>query len=80
MDTSRYARFSRPGHRMTGDRSRTSSQKRNGLGYDFCHAIIDDHSRMAYVELHDDERTETVTGFVERALAVYAAHGITAKR
>ncbi len=29
---------------MTGDRTRTSSQKRNSLGYDFCHAIIDDHS------------------------------------
>ncbi len=56
MDTSRYARFSRPGHKMTGDRSRTFSQRRNGPGYDFCHAIIDDHSRLAYVELHDDER------------------------
>ncbi len=56
MDTSRYARFSRPGHKMTGDRSRTFSERRNGPGYDFCHAIIDDHSRLAYVELHDDER------------------------
>ncbi len=38
MDTSRYARFYCPDHKMTGDRTRTSSQKRNGLGYDFCHA------------------------------------------
>ncbi len=80
MDTSRSARFSRPGHRLTGDRTRTSSQQRNGLGYDFCHAIIADHSRLAYVELHDDERAETVTGVVERALAFCASHGITAKR
>ncbi len=80
MDTSRYARFSRPGHRMTGDRTRTSSQQRTAPGYDFCHAIIDDHSRLAYVELHDDERAETVTGFVERALRFYESHGITAKR
>ncbi len=80
MDTSRYARFSRPGHKMTGIRDRTAAEQANGPGYEFCHAIIDDHSRMAYVELHDDERAEAVTGFVERALAFYASHGITAKR
>ncbi len=80
MDTSRYARFSRPGHKMTGDRSRTFSEKGKGPGYDFCHAIIDDHSRLAYVELHDDERAATVTGFTERALHFYESHGIHAKR
>lgn len=76
MDTSRYARFDQPGHRMTGDRSTRS----RGAGYDFCHAVVDDHSRLAYVELHDDERAQTVTGFMERALAFYASHGITARR
>ena len=50
------------------------------VGYDFAHAIVDDHSRLAYVELHDDERAATVTGFVERALAFFAEHGIPAKR
>src|SRR6266581_4360330 len=46
----------------------------------FAHSTVDDHSRLAYVELHDDEKAETVTGFVERALAFFAEHGITAKR
>jgi len=83
MDTSRYARFLRPGHRVTGDRSQrsrswTSPQTR--VGYDFAHAIVDDHSRLAYVELHDDEKAETVTAFVERALAFFEGHGIVAKR
>ena len=50
------------------------------VGYDFAHAIVDDHSRLAYVELHDDEKAATVTGFVERALAFFAEHGIVAKR
>ena len=50
------------------------------VGYDFAHAIVDDHSRLAYVELHDDEKAATVTAFVERALAFFAAHGIEAKR
>jgi transposase InsO family protein len=82
MDTSRYARFLRPGHRVTGDRSQRlrgrSVQSR--VGYDFAHAIVDDHSRLAYVELHDDEKAATVTGFLERALAFFAEHGIVAKR
>ena len=50
------------------------------VGYDYAHAIVDDHSRLAYVELHDDEKAATVTGFVERALAFFAGHGITARR
>jgi hypothetical protein len=83
MDVSRYARFERPGHAGTGDRSprwRKSMHSQRLVGYDFAHAIVDDHSRLAYVELHRDERAATVTGFVERALAFFAEHGITARR
>jgi hypothetical protein len=50
------------------------------VGYDFAHAIVDDHSRLAYVELHADEKAATVTGFVERALSFLAEHGITTRR
>jgi transposase InsO family protein len=83
MDTARYARFERPGHRVTGDRSqRTRKWMADGtrVGYDFAHAIVDDHSRLAYVELLTDERAPTVTAFVARALAWFANHGINAKR
>jgi transposase len=82
MDTSRYARFLRPGHRVTHDRSHhlRGRSKTTLVGYDIAHAIVDDHTRLAYVELHDDEKAETVTGFVERALAFYERNGITAKR
>jgi transposase InsO family protein len=82
MDTSRYARFLHPGHRVTGDRSQRLRGRavETRVGYDFAHAIVDDHSRLAYVELHDDEKAATVTGFVERALAFFAEHGIAAKR
>ena len=44
MDT-RYARFTRPGHALTGDRSSTSAEKRQRVGYEYAHAIVDDHSR-----------------------------------
>jgi len=83
MDVSRYARFLRPGHAVTGDRSQRSRQwmrPETRVGYDYAHAIVDDHSRLAYVELHDDERAATVTGFVERALAFFETHGITVNR
>jgi len=50
------------------------------VGADFAHAIVDDHSRLAYVELHDDEKATTVTCFVERALDWFEGHEITARR
>jgi transposase InsO family protein len=83
MDTARYARFERPGHRVTGDRSQRSRNwmsDETRVGYDFAHAIVDDHSRLAYVELLGDERAATVTAFLERALAWFAGRGIRARR
>ncbi len=80
MDTKRYARFTRPGHAVTGDRTKSGAQIREQVGYEYAHAIIDDHTRVAYSELHPDERADTVVSFTQRALDWYAGHGITAKR
>src|SRR5881409_4175043 len=69
MDVSRYARFERPGHAVTGGRSQRSRnwmRPETRVGYDYAHAIVDDHSRLAYVEILADELAQTVTGFVER--------------
>jgi transposase InsO family protein len=76
MDTKRYVRFERPGWAATGDRKNPSK----GAGHEFAHSIVDDHSRLAYSEIHDDERAKTVVSFVGRALAFFEANGITAKR
>jgi len=80
MDTKRFARFSRPGHAITGNRTSTGVEKRQRVGYEIAHSIIDDHSRLAYTELHRDEKAATVVAFLQRALQFYAAHGITASR
>jgi transposase InsO family protein len=80
MDVALYARFDRPGHALTGDRRSTGAERRAKIGYDYAHAIVDDHSRLGYAELLDDERAATVTAFVERALAVFATHGIQPRR
>ena len=77
LDVSEYVRFKRPGHRMTGARR---SQDRVPDGVDHVHAIVDDHSRLAYAEIHPDARAETAAAFCERALAFYASQGIAVKR
>jgi transposase InsO family protein len=80
MDSTSYARFRRPGHALTGDRSSSAAERREQPGYEHAHAIVDDHSRLAYAELLEDERAPTVTAFVTRALAFSAGHGIEPKR
>ena len=56
--------------RAVGDRHR-------GGGYDFIHSAVDDHSRLAYSEIHPDEKADTCAGFLRRAAAFFADHGIT---
>ena len=76
MDIKRYARFDRPGHAVTGDRTINTP----GAGYTYAHATVDDHTRIAYVELHDDQTAETVTAYTIRMLAWFASNAIHAKR
>jgi transposase InsO family protein len=80
IDSKRFVRFSRPGHAVTGDRFRTGAERRMRVGHEWVHSLVDDHSRLAYSELHRDARAATVTAFLERGLAFYAAQGIEAKR
>lgn len=79
-DWTRLARFAEPGHAVTGDRTSSAEKKRRKLGYDAVHAIVDDHSRLAYGEVLADAKAATVTGFVDRGLAFFASHGIEPKR
>ena len=64
------------GFRETGAGRRAS----RGLGYDFLHVAVDDHSRYAYVEALADERGDTTAGFLERALAAFGAVGVQVQR
>ncbi len=50
--------------------------RRSTLGYGHLHAAVDDHTRLAYVEVLDDEKATTAIGFMQRAVAFYADHGI----
>jgi transposase InsO family protein len=66
------------GHRVHG-RGTTTARGR-GIGYDVVHSAVDDHARLAYSEILADEHTFTCTGFLRRAQAFFAAHGITVER
>jgi transposase InsO family protein len=78
MDVKKFAKFIEPGHAITGDRSKRGRPRR--VGWEYCHSIIDDCSRVAYSELHDDERAETVTAFTRRALDWLLDHGVVTER
>src|SRR6266545_4191805 len=85
IDVKKLGRIRGVGHRVTGDRASQASTRRNGrrigiAGWEYVHVCVDDATRLAYVEVLDDERGPTAAGFLRRAVAFYAAHGISVKR
>lgn len=50
------------------------------VGYRFIHTAIDDRTRLAYSEIHRDEKAATAVGFWKRAVAWFAARGIVCER
>ncbi len=62
------------GHRVHGRRDRTGAQRR--CGYDFIHSMVDDHSRLAYSEVLEDELATTCAAFLRRAFEFMSNHGI----
>jgi transposase InsO family protein len=46
------------------------------IGFDYIHAMVDDHSRLAYAEVLPDEKGPTCAGFLRRAATAFAAAGI----
>jgi transposase InsO family protein len=54
----------------------TSRDRATVVGYDYVHSLVDDHSRLAYSEIHADEKGVTCAAFLTRAAAYFADHGI----
>jgi transposase InsO family protein len=51
-------------------------RRRNSVGWEYVHIAVDDYSRLAYAEVLSDEKAATAVGFLRRAVAFYARHGI----
>jgi transposase InsO family protein len=76
VDTKKLGRIGCVGHRIHGDRRRAV----RGIGWEYAHVAVDDHSRLAYLEVLPDEGAESCTAFLERALRFYERHGIEVQR
>ncbi len=76
LDTKKFGRIGRIGHRIHGDYRRRA----RGVGWEFLHVCVDDATRVSYNEVLADERAVTITGFLERAVAFFAARGVTVER
>jgi transposase InsO family protein len=76
VDVARLARFERPGHAATGDRTTSGAEKRARVGYVYLHCVIDDHSRYAHVEQHHDQGGDTAAAVLGRAISHLAELGL----
>jgi transposase InsO family protein len=70
----------RPGSRRGPRRTDATGVRRGIIGWECVHVAVDDFSRLAYVEVLPDEKAATAIGFLERALAFFARHGIAVER
>ena len=59
---------------------RRGSRVKRGAGYDFVHAAVDDRSRLAYAEILADERKETASAFMTRAIGFFSERGVNIER
>ena len=57
-------------------RSDGTGSRRGTIGWEFVHVAVDDYSRLAYAEVLADEKATTAIGFLQRAIAFFARHGI----
>ncbi|MFJ6908600.1 IS481 family transposase, partial [Streptomyces griseoluteus] len=62
------------GHKVLGRQAGRAT--RSGMGFDYIHSAVDDHTRLAYSEIHGDEKAATCAAFLRRAAAFFLAHGI----
>ncbi len=75
VDVKKLGRFGTAGKRMVGRRHAS-----RGYGWECCHVMVDDATRLAYVEVLADERGETAVGFLRRALAWFGERGVGIER
>jgi transposase InsO family protein len=76
LDVKPLARIAGVGHRIHGDRR----VRVRGIGWEYAHVAIDDHSRAAYVEVLPDQTGSTTAGFLRRTLGWFAARGVRIRR
>jgi len=77
IDIKKLGRFDKPGHRVTGDKT---GQTKGRVGWEFVHVCIDDHSRVAFSQIHPDETAQSAVPHLKAAVAYYASLGVAVSR
>jgi transposase InsO family protein len=85
VDIKKLGRILAAGHRVTGSRRLQRSRRVDGVlrgvaGWEFVHVCVDDHSRLAYVEVLKSDDSVAAIGFLRRAVAWFAERGVRIQR
>jgi transposase InsO family protein len=78
IDIKKLGKFNQIGHRITGDRAGQSNSR--GVGWEYVHVSIDDHSRIAFARIMPDQKKHSATAFLKAAVAYYASLGVKVER
>jgi transposase InsO family protein len=78
IDIKKLGKFTRTGHRITGDRHGQSNTR--GIGWEFAHVAVDDHSRVARVDILPDEKKHSAVAFLKATVAYFRSLGVTVDR
>ena len=76
IDIKKLGRFDKVGHRITGDRT----QRARSVGWDFVFVAVDDHSRLAFTQVHPDETKFSAEAFLRAAVGYFASIGVQIQR
>lgn len=79
IDIKKLGRIGSVGHRITGRRTGIVNHHL-GIGWEFVHVCIDDHSRIAFSRVMEDERKQSAVAFLRAAVAYYESLGVTVER
>ena len=74
IDIKKLGKFNQIGHRITGDRTGQSNSR--GVGWEYVHVCIDDHSRIGFVDIMPDQKKRSAVAFLKAAVAYYASLGV----
>lgn len=76
IDTKKLGRIQRPSHRVTGNRR----DRVSGIGWEFLFVAIDDHSRIGFTDVYDDEGKDSAIQFLENCVDYFRSLGVRIER
>jgi transposase InsO family protein len=76
VDVKKLGRIPDGGGWRVHGRDQRPSTNRSRPGFEYVHCAVDDHTRLAYAEIHPNETAATCAAFLTRAAAWFTAHGI----